>query len=342
MKNPNPKLLTLDECFAAVDSAERSGATLTPDLLYRLSMAIENGEHGLVEDHERAVSLCMRAAEGGHGPACVDLASLTPDFGSEQSRSWLRRAVDAGDVDAMTYLGLTISMDEENSEEGRALIEKAVMRLEPRALSYEAVAELDKSEPDMVKGRLYAALALSEGCLEFEPYVHVFFNEEDCKEEDRIDFSKAIADGVAAGIPLADYAAILLNPDRSASGDLDEATLTLLRRAATAGIPDAIERLALDALGRGDYDKAAELFEEPVSMHMPQSLCTRGLMYMVGDGPVKDPERGIRLISEAINSGYAPAQMIYSEIVTRHPEITGGLNPEICSQFYSYLATIQD
>lgn len=337
---PKHKQKTIEECFTDLDKAQRQGAVLTPDLIYQLSMALERGHHGMAHDHNRAVELCRMAAEAGHPLACTDMAALTPGFDSAESVDWLRRAVEAGDVTAKSFLGIKLFLDDENSQEARTLIADAVSRLEPHALSFVALGKIDGVEnPDLRKARLYAAIALSQGSPELEPFIGRLFSGDDCREDGSLDFGPAIREAAEAGDPYGIYASLIIEDAIPAERTREQAE-SLMQQAADAGIPDAIESVAVKAINDRDYDLAAKLLAGPVDMCMPESMSARGLMYLVGDGGKRDVQLGISLISRSAAFGYAPAQMVLSELISRDPSLAGGLDADTASQLYSHLSTI--
>lgn len=317
---------TVEECYALLAKAAADGnKELLPDELFRLASAYDDGAFGLKQNEVLAGELYRRAAEAGHPLACGRMGRLlTSDEGqiSDEGMRFLQKGIDAGEVGCMFQYGCHLLDSDDQHDEAMDYIRQAAWMIYPPALDLMAISLIDAENPtaaDRLEAKLYATLSLTYSD---DPYVAKmldrFFTEADCKKNGDLDLKRVIKECAQAGLPLALWERFVdLAADKDGNCRLvSKATHQLAERAAEAGVPDALEFLAMEKVRKADFKEGERLLRRPIEMHMPNAISAQAVITYKGlDGSEPDKGRGIELMEEAASFNIPESCMLLAEMV---------------------------
>ena len=317
-----------EECYAALDKAEKNGTPLLADELLYLGVALLNGEYGLKTDTDRGHDLVRRAADASHPLACLQIARS--GLGEKElpgdTKKYLLTGAAAGEVECMTFLAMlkNVGLIDDPAEVSyiESKLNEAAWRLYPEALALRAleIAHLDSRTPEQVMDmRLYAALALINGGSEMlDENLELFFNQSDCKADGTIRLDKVVKESSDSGNPLAQWDRFLhlvTNQDGTIRATLTEGQRKLLKAAVAGHVPDAMEHVALEAVSEKRFSDAIELLRQPVEMKMPEPMLSQGMLMIMGDGTEKNVPEGLTYVEKSLEFGLPLSCMTFADLV---------------------------
>lgn len=293
--------------------AYRGGSLLLADEKLRLAEELTQG--GCLDpDSELAARLVGEAAAEGHPLAMIEMASRSGRDGAvtPESVGWLRRGADAGEVQAMFLLGVSLVTGEGHpaprEDEGWSWIGRAAARFYPDALYQLALYHHNRDNATLAK--FYELEALNTGCEAARNAINHFFGSDDLNTEGVIDTGRVVANAAAGGDPQALFekanAAFNRQPDMQAGPSAE--VVALLDQSVAAGFAEAIVNRAEIALAKRDVKLAMELLERGVDAghYAAKGMLGRLMVEKNND------RRGRELTIEALNFGYPPALQIFA------------------------------